>query len=120
MDLNNTVISLCVKGTQAEFSGNTEEARALYWQAWQSAQNDYEACIAAHYVARFQASPQECLHWNELALQHAELVEDESVKSFYPSLYLSLGHAHELMGNLPEALRFYDLAAQLGFPHQME
>jgi hypothetical protein len=66
VDLNNTIISLCVKGTQAE------------------------------------------------------LVKDESVKSFYPSLYLSLGRAHELTGHPAEAQRFYDLAAQLGFPHQPE
>jgi hypothetical protein len=118
MDLNNAIISLCVKGTQAEFSGKMDEARALYWQAWQNAQDDFEACIAAHYVARFQNSPEESLHWNEESLRRAELVKDDRVKPFYPSLYLNLGQSHEKMGHAAEARQFYDLAAQLGLPHQ--
>jgi hypothetical protein len=51
MDLDNPVIQLCVAGTQAEFRGEIEEARAFYQQAWEAAQDDFEACIAAHYVA---------------------------------------------------------------------
>ena len=57
MDLDNPVIQLCTAGTQAEFKGQMEEARTYYQQAWQAAQDDYEACIAAHYLARFQDDP---------------------------------------------------------------
>jgi len=35
MDLDNPVVKLCVAGTQAEFRGQIDEARALYQQAWE-------------------------------------------------------------------------------------
>jgi tetratricopeptide (TPR) repeat protein len=118
VDLNNPVVQLCIAGTQAEFAGRREDAVKLYGQAWEAAQDDYEACIAAHYVARFQDSPQETLRWNREALNRAEAVEFERVKDFYPSLYLNLGQSYELLGDPTEAKRYYDLAAGLGFAHQ--
>lgn len=119
MDENNPVVQLCVKGTQAEFEGKSEEARAFYTQAWQAAQSDFEACVAAHYMARLQPDNEEKLRWNQIALEKAARVSDGSVQDFYPSLYLNLGQSYELLGNLPEAKRYYDLAAGLGYPHQM-
>ena len=118
LDTNNPVIQLCMAGTRAEFEHRTEDARSLYQQAWEMHTDDYEACIAAHYVARFQDSAEESLRWNQIALEHADAVKDERVKDFYPSLYLSLGHSHELIGYQTEAQRYYDLAAALGVIHQ--
>ena len=118
MNMNNPVIQLCTEGTRAEFEHRTEDARVLYKQAWDARADDYDACIAAHYVARFQDSAEESLRWNQLALQHADAVNDERVKDFYPSLYLSLGRSYELVGNQVEAQRYYDLAAELGVVHQ--
>ena len=118
MDLNNPIIQLCIAGTRAEFEHRLEDARALYRQAWEAHTDDYDACIAAHYVARFQDSMEESLRWNQIALEHANAVNDERVKDFYPSLYLSLGRSHELMGNQGEAQRYYALAAELGVLHQ--
>lgn len=118
MDENNPVVQLCVKGTQAEYQGKPEEARALYQAAWEAASNDFEDCVAAHYVARFQTDPQEKLRWNVMALEKAEAVTDESVKDFYPSLYINIGQSYELVGYTTEAKRFYDLAAKSGLPHQ--
>ena len=120
MDTNNPVIQLCMQGSQAEFEGRIEAAQSLYLQAWATAQNDYEACIAAHYMARFQSTPEETLHWNQEALERAKRVHDESVKDFYPSLYLNLGRSYEVLGNSAEAQRYYDLAAQLGIVHHVE
>ena len=118
MDLNNNVIKLCIEGTRAEFGHRLEEAHTLYKQAWEARTNDYDACIAAHYVARFQDSAEESLHWNELALKHAKAVDDERVKEFYPSLYLSLGRSYELVENPSEAHRYYELAAEFGGIHR--
>jgi tetratricopeptide (TPR) repeat protein len=118
MDLENPVVKLCVAGTQAEFKGALEEARTLYQQAWESARDDYEACIAAHYVARFQDDPEQKLHWNRIALERAEVVGDERVREFYPSLYLNMGHSYELLGDQDEARRYYDLAAAQGVRHE--
>jgi len=53
MDLHNPVVILCIKGTQAEFEGRQEDTYALYLQAWEARKNDYDACIAAHYIARY-------------------------------------------------------------------
>jgi len=118
MDLTNPVIQLCMDGTRAEFEHRIEDARVLYQQAWDARTDDYEACIAAHYVARFQDSAEESLRWDQLALEHADAVKDERVKDFYPSLYLSLGRSYELVENPSEAQRYYDLAAELGVVHQ--
>jgi tetratricopeptide (TPR) repeat protein len=118
VNTHNPVIKLCIEGTQAEFKGQHEDAHTLYWQAWEIAQNDYEACIAAHYVARLQQKPEDILFWNLEALNRADHVQPELVKDFYPSLYLNMGRAYELLGNASEAQKYYDLAAKLGFKHQ--
>jgi len=97
-----------------------EAARSLYLQAWDISQDDYQACIAAHYLARFQATPEEMLCWNQEALDRARQVDDERVKEFYPSLYLNLGRSHDMLGNQAEAQRYYDLAARLGIVHHVE
>jgi tetratricopeptide (TPR) repeat protein len=120
MDTTDPVIRLCIQGVQAEFEHKMDLARSLYLQAWDLSQDDYQACIAAHYVARFQETPGETLHWNQEALRRAERVGDERVQEFYPSLYLNLGYSYEVLGNQAEAQKYYDLAARLGVVHQAE
>ncbi|HVZ39428.1 MAG TPA: hypothetical protein VHI13_09135 [Candidatus Kapabacteria bacterium] len=110
MDPNNHVVKLCAEGMRAEGDGRMEDARALFAEAWGACTDDFEACIAAHYVARHQQSPEETLHWNVTSLEHANRVADESVRGFYPSLYLNIGHSHEQLGNPDEAARYFDLA----------
>lgn len=118
MNPDSPVIRLCIEGTQAEFRGETDEACALYQRAWEAAQDDFEACVAAHYVARCQDDPRERLRWNRIALEWAGAAGDEGVQAFYPSLYLNMGHSYELLGQPEEARRFYALAAELGVAHK--
>jgi hypothetical protein len=118
VDLNHPVLKLCVAGTQAEFKGQIDEVRALYQQAWEAAQDDFDACVAAHFVARDQEQPEDRLYWNRVALDRANAVADNRVQDFYPSLFLSMGHAFDLLGNLAEANRYYDLAAELSVRYQ--
>ena len=113
-------LNFVLKAHKPNSQAGWEEACALYMQAWEAAQDDYEACIAAHYVARCQKDPMDILHWNQEALIRAEAVGDDRVKDFYPSLYLNMGHSYELLGNQVEEQRYYALAAQLGFIHQGE
>ena len=120
MNLDNPVIKLCIEGTQAEFQGLADQARSLYQKAWEVAQDDYEACIAAHYVARFQENHQDRLYWNQVALDKANAVTDNGVQEFYPSLFLNMGQSYELLGNFSEAKRYYGLAAALGVIHQVD
>jgi tetratricopeptide (TPR) repeat protein len=112
MDTNNPVVKLCAAGMQAEAEGRPDEARRLFNQAWAASQDDYDRCVAAHFVARHQDSPPEMLRWNLEALARAEAAGDERVRSFYPSLYLNLGYAYETLGNQAEAKRHYQLAAE--------
>lgn len=112
MDPNNPVVQLCMKGMEAESEGRPNDARDLFMQAWEARSDDYDACIAAHFLARHQPTPQDTFHWNEQALNYAAAVGDERVRGFYPSLYLNMGYSHELLGNMAEAGRYYDMAAE--------
>jgi len=120
MHLNNPVIQLCLAGSRAELEGQPDKAHSLYEQAWAIAQDDFEACVAAHYLARHQENPEERLRWNQIALDRAGAVAGGRVQEFYPSLYLNMGSSFELLGNLAEAKRYYDLAAGLGAEHQTD
>ena len=111
MDPSNPVVMLCAKGMKAESEGRNDEARSLFEQAWEASTNDYEACIAAHYVARHQSDPQATFDWNREALRRADAVNDDRIRPFYASLYLNLGHSYELLGNAVEACHHYELAA---------
>jgi hypothetical protein len=86
-------------------------AAALFWQAWTIHQDDFEACIAAHYVARHQADPAETFRWHQAALDHANALACERVQGFYPSLYLNLGWSYEALGDQAAARNYYELAS---------
>jgi Flp pilus assembly protein TadD len=118
LETNNKAVAFCMESTRAEFEGRPEDASALSLQAWEAARDDYEACVAAHYVARFQQNPREALRWNLEALARADAAGDSRVESFYPSLYVNLGHAYEMLGKQVEARRYYRLAADRGLVHQ--
>jgi hypothetical protein len=112
MDPNNAVVKLCADGMSAEQEGRLADARALFERAWAARSDDFEACIAAHFLARRQDSEEERLAWNEEALRRADAVADDRVSPFYPSLLLNLGHSHEVLGALDLARRYYALAAE--------
>ncbi len=110
MDPDNPVVRLCANGMEAEGNGDTDLALKLFMQAWDAASDDYERCIAAHYVARHQCSATETLAWNQRSLEHADAAGETRVAEFYPSLFLNMGKANEDLGQLTEATRFYQLA----------
>ncbi|GAA0482627.1 hypothetical protein Ade02nite_66350 [Paractinoplanes deccanensis] len=95
MDLGNRVLELCQDGMRAEAEGRPADARALFERAWTARTDDYDACVAAHYLARQQDDPAEILRWNTEALRHADAVGDERVAAFYPSLHVSVAMAHQ-------------------------
>lgn len=119
MEIDNPVVQLCIAGSQAEFQHKIDEAKAFYEQAWRIHNSDYEACIAAHYMARFQVDPKVEFDWNQKALEHAQACKDDRVTTFLPSLYLNLGKSYERLGNMASAQEYYDKASQLGLTHQM-
>jgi tetratricopeptide (TPR) repeat protein len=112
MDPNNPIVKLCAQGIEIEMKGDRAEARSLFLQAWELRKDDVDACIAAHYVARHQETLTETLRWNELALTHALNASAESIRSFYPSLYLNLGKSYEDLGDIARARELYEQGAQ--------
>ena len=103
LDPDNPVVVLCAAGMAVD--GNPNEALALFEQAWATRRDDYEACIAAHFLARHQPTPEAVLHWNTIAVRHAEATTArEQVTAFMASLYLNLGDAHAQVGDGVAAL----------------
>jgi hypothetical protein len=99
----NPVVQLCAQGMMTGDPG-------LFERAWEARSDDFDACVAAHYLARHQPDAQSALEWNARALTHAEAAGSERVRGFFPSLLLNLAKAYEDVGDLVEAARHYDLA----------
>ncbi len=110
MDANNHVVKLCAQGMRAEGAGLQNEAKALYEQAWKDHGTNYEACIAAHYLARQQGNVADELHWNQVALERATEADAQLVGGFLASLHLNLGHSQEKLGETSAARAHYRLA----------
>lgn len=106
---------LCLAGIQAEFGRRLDEARGLFREAWELAQDDYDKAMAAHYLAHLEQDLIQVHAWNLIALKHAELAP--RAKTFFGSLYVNLGNSFEKLGNLTEAEHYYTLAAEQGVTH---
>ena len=111
MDPGYVVVKLCAEGMAAEADGCAARAKQLFAEAWRVSSDAYEACIAAHYLARHQQTAEEALRWNQEALRLADAAADERVSEFYPSLHLNVAYNLERLGRAPEAYLQYSRAA---------
>lgn len=111
MDIANPVVRLCADGMRAETEGRASDAHGLFRQAWYAATDDYEACVAAHYLARHQTLPEDTLRWNQECLDRADKVGDERVRGFYPSMHLNMARAYEELGDRDKARAHFQQAA---------
>src|SRR3954466_884063 len=102
IDPTNPVVALCAQGMAME--GTPDAARLLFEQAWDARCDDYDAAIAAHFLARHQPTPEDTLRWNEVAARHAEQIEDGRAEALLPSLYLNLADALAKVGQRDAAL----------------
>ena len=93
-----------------EEKNNPEEASKLFLQAWNEATNDSERFISAHHVVRHQKNASAKLKWLEVALQFALRINDDTVKSAYPSLYSNIAKCHEDLNDPDKAKQNYELA----------
>ncbi len=91
IDPANPVVALCAAGMAVE--GDADAAKKIFEQAWSACSDDYEASIAAHFLARHQPTVEARVHWNALAAHHAEAVVDGRADQFMASLYLNLADA---------------------------
>ena len=97
IDPANPVVVLCAAGMALE--GTPEEAKRLFEQAWAARRDDFDAAVAAHFLARHQPTAADTLHWNALAVRHAEAVRDGRAAGLLASLYLNLGEALANIGD---------------------
>lgn len=109
-DPDNHVVKLCAQGMGKEAKGKDGEAARYFLQAWNEATNDFEKFTAAHYVARQQTTVADKLKWDETALNLALKINDDKIKSSYPSLYLNIAKCHEDLEDLEKAKKNYQLA----------
>jgi tetratricopeptide (TPR) repeat protein len=109
-DPTNNIVKLCAEGMILEGNGNQEEAYKLFQRAWNEATNDFEKFTSAHYVARHQKSVNDKLTWDTVALNIGLKINDENIKSSYPSLYLNVAKCYEDLGDFDQARENYDLA----------
>ena len=94
-------------------NGDREGACALYDGLWTEAihtENQYQACVVAHFLAHTHVEPEAQLDWHLRALQAADAVGDERVRAFYPSLHANLGDVYLRLGNLTQAQKHIDKA----------
>lgn len=112
MDLDGRTARLCIEGTRAELERRIDDARGLFLAAWEARDDDYDAAMAAHYVAHLETDPDEALRWHLLALEHARL--DDRSAEFMGSLLVSLGGAYEAIGDAAKAQHYFELAAHHG------
>ena len=111
IDPDNPIVKLCAAGMEAE-ARDHGEAKVLFERAWREATSAYEACMAAHYLARHQPTPIATLEWNRIALERAWACERAEVAGFLPSLELCLGVAYEAMGELGAARAHFEAARE--------
>ena len=109
-DPNNKIIQLLLRGMGMEDSGKPEEASLLFLKAWSEATDDFERFIAAYYVARHQKNVSDKLKWFETSLQFALKVNDEAVKSAFPSLYLNIAKCYEALSDPDKAKKYVALS----------
>jgi hypothetical protein len=101
IDGESVVARLCAAGMAVD--GDAVAAGALFQQAWDARRDDYEASIAAHFLARHQPSLDESLYWNRVAAAHAEAVTDGRAKPLLASLYLNLADSYLALGDSAQA-----------------
>jgi rifampin ADP-ribosylating transferase len=108
---SNNIVKLCLLGMNMEETGKPEEAGKLFLQAWNEATNDFERFLAAHYIAHSEKNVSDKLSWLKKMLENGLKVNDDTVKSAFPSLYLNIAKCYEELAEHEEAKKYFDLAA---------
>ncbi len=107
---DNKVVELCIKGMELEGQGELTQAINVFDKAWNIATTDFEKFTAAHYVARHQKTIIDKLEWDKTALQHALNINDATIKSTLPSLYLNVAKCYEDLKDFEQAKTNYQEA----------
>ncbi|API88277.1 rRNA adenine methyltransferase [Marinilactibacillus sp. 15R] len=113
-DPSNPIIQLCMKGMALEESGNLDGAIEVFLKAWDQSRDDYERFIVAYHLGLRQKNADNKLKWMEKSLVFALKINDENVKSAYPTLYLNIAKYYEAMSDTENARK----NVELSYSHQ--
>lgn len=105
----NHIVKLCLQGMDMEEKNRPEEALKVFLQGWNDATNDFERFLTAYYVARQQKTVSDNLKWLETALGFALKLNDDSVKSAFPSLYFKIAKCYEELDDQENAKKNEEL-----------
>ncbi|SDQ34978.1 NAD(+)--rifampin ADP-ribosyltransferase [Carnobacterium viridans] len=108
-DPSNPIIQLCMKGMALEESGNLDDAIEAFIEAWNQTSDDYERFIAAYHLGLRQNNVDDKLKWMEKSLALALKINDDDVKSAYPTLYLTIAKCYEAMNDTTNARKNSEL-----------
>jgi tetratricopeptide (TPR) repeat protein len=109
-DPRNPIIQLCMKGMALEESGNLDDAMDVFLKAWDQTSDDYERFIVAYHLGIRQKSVDDKLKWMEKSLGFALKINDENVRSAYPTLYLNIAKCYEELNDTENARKNFELS----------
>ena len=98
--------------------GDRVGAAAVFAAAWERAEeagDSYASCVAAHFAAHLQDTPEAQLAWHGRALRAADAAAPERMASFYPSLHANLAEVYARLGDAAQA-RAHLAAAERAAP----
>lgn len=98
------IVKLCLQGMTLQAEGRPEQAGVHFQQAWEAAESDHEKFLTTYFLARHQDTPADQLKWQEVALELALKIDDDSVRSALPMIYQEMAALYEAMKE-PEKAR---------------
>lgn len=114
-DVMARVTAAVQRGRDGERADARRELEALWAEVEDGGGDDFHRCVIAHFVADLQDDGHDELAWDERALAAVEGVTDEraqefdrslQVRTFLPSLHLSLADDHRRLGDPDRAREF--------------
>ena len=109
-DPSNSIIQLCMKGMALEESGNLDDAIETFLKAWNQTSDDYERFIVAYHLGLRQNNVDGKLKWMAKSLALALKINDDDVKSAYPTLYLAIAKYYEATNDTKNARKNIELS----------
>ena len=103
------------RGQTGEPAAARQELEAIWAEVERGGGDDFHRCVIAHFLADLQDDLRDELMWDERALAAVDGVSDERaqtfhgslrVRSFMPSLYLSVADDHRRLGDASRAHEF--------------
>lgn len=107
---SNPIIQLCMEGMSLEDSGKVEESLTIFLTAWNQTSDDFERFIVAYHLGIRQKHVADQLEWMEKSLSYALKINDDNVKSAYPTLYSSISKYYEALNESEKSRKNQDLA----------